>query len=266
MCVLASGSAGNCTYIGDGHAGVLVDCGPSTKQILKRMEASGLGDAPIDAVLITHEHGDHVGAAGVLSRRLKKITGRHIPFFMTAGTRGNLKPQVTPERVELIEAGQTFKVGHLEVEAFRVPHDTPDPVAYRVCASGTWAGVITDLGRPTQLVAEKLRSMDMAVLEFNHDVDMLLDGPYPWPLKQRIRSSHGHLSNVQAATLLDEGLGAGLEHLVLAHLSEENNAPKRALAAAMGVLHEKQVLGKVQVQVGLQKDPLPPVAVRVSEW
>jgi phosphoribosyl 1,2-cyclic phosphodiesterase len=266
LATLASGSSGNSTYIGDGYAGVLVDCGVSTRQILGRLDALGLGDAPIDAVLLTHEHADHVGAAGVLSRKLHKLTGRHVPFYMTAGTRSRLKPQCVPDAVEIIEPTSDFRVKHLAVDPFPVPHDTVDPVAYRVCSGGTWAGVITDLGRPTALVAEKLRTLTLAVLEFNHDFELLMGGAYPWPLKQRIRSSHGHLSNEQAAQLLDDALTPRLRHLALAHLSGENNRPERALAAAAAVLQRNGALKDVALSVADQTRPGPPVAVTTHEW
>lgn len=265
LVALASGSSGNCTYVGDGLAGLLIDCGISTTQILRRLEAVGLGDAPIDAVLITHEHTDHVAAAAGLSRRLRKRTGRAVPFYMTAGTRAGLHSKVVPEAVEEIRPAERFAVRHLRVEPFVVPHDTRDPVAYRVASGGTWAGVITDLGQPTALVAEKLRSLSMAVLEFNHDVEMLLDGSYPWPLKQRIRSSHGHLSNDQACELLGQGLGEGLSHLVLGHLSAENNRPDKALLQATRTL---SAVGHdlVRIQVARQEAPLPPISARVHDW
>ncbi len=267
VATLASGSRGNCTYIGDGHAGVLVDCGTSTKQILLRMAAVGLGSAPVDAVLITHEHSDHVGAARVLCRRLRKLRGDAVPFYMTAGTRAGLLPKVIPDAIEIITPGERFQVRHLVVDPFSVPHDTREPVGYRVRSGGIWAGVITDMGRPTQLVERKLRSLSVAVLEFNHDLEMLLEGPYPWPVKQRIRSSHGHLSNKQAADLLSAALPRSrMQHLVLAHLSGKNNAPAKALARASAVLREHGALGEISIQVGQQREPARPIAVQVDDW
>ena len=261
VAVLASGSGGNCTYIGDGQAGVLIDCGISARQVLQRLDAVGLGSAPIDAVLITHEHIDHVGAARVLCDRLHKDRGRWVPFLMTRGTRTALSPSVTPAAVEQVDSGATIQVRHLILDAFPVPHDTVEPVAWRVHVGGHHVGVITDLGRPTTLVEEKLRSLSIAVLEFNHDFEMLMAGSYPWQLKQRIRSSHGHLSNDQAAELLRRGLGPELRQLVLAHLSEENNAPAKALASAAAALGEVGAQDRVQVQLGHAREPLPPITL-----
>ncbi|RME20382.1 MAG: MBL fold metallo-hydrolase [Deltaproteobacteria bacterium] len=266
VAVLASGSSGNCTYIGDGHAGVLVDCGISAKQVLARLDRLGLGDAPIDAVLVTHEHGDHVGGARVLCDRLHKRLGRWVPFLMTRGTRDALRDRTTPAAVELVSAGGVVELKHLRLDPFSVPHDVADPVAWRVQLGGHQVGVITDLGRPTTLVQDKLRSLSIAVLEFNHDFELLMGGAYPWHLKQRIRSSHGHLSNDQAGELLERGLGESLRHLVLAHLSDENNQPARALAAATGALRRAGASDRVQVQVAEQRTPLAPIRLPAVDW
>lgn len=263
--VLASGSSGNCTYIGDGTAGVLIDSGLAAKQVFSRMEDIGLGRAPIDAVLITHEHTDHVGAARVLCERLRERNGRPVPFYMTAGTLESCNENSTPDTAEIIEAGVPFRVRHLEVDPFTVPHDVSDPVAYRLRVGDTSVAVVTDLGRPTALVAGKLKGLDVLALEFNHDMEMLMSGKYPWHLKQRIRSNHGHLSNDQAAELLTQGFGASLKHLVLAHLSEKNNSPDRAMASAARTL---TLLGadKVRVTVAEQHRAIEPIAVRATQW
>lgn len=262
---LSSGSSGNCTWIGDKHAGVLVDCGLSTKRILERIESTGLSDMPIDAVLITHEHSDHVGAAAVLARALKK-RGKAVPFFMTRGTAGAINPTCVPEGIEFIGAGESFKLKHLQIEPIPVPHDTAEPCAYRVRVGDITAAVITDLGKQTNLVSRHLRDCDIAVLEFNHDEDMLMDGPYPWQLKQRIRGAHGHLSNTQAARLLAESLGEKLRHLVLAHLSEENNTPAKAMLAARGALKAAGAQDRVHVHIALQHAALAPVRMTASSW
>lgn len=264
--VLGSGSKGNATWIGDRSTGVLIDCGLSTRQILKRLDQVGLPDAPIDAVLVTHEHSDHVGGARVLCNRLRKRTGRSVPFYMTAGTLRGTHPKSRPDAVEEIVPGEAFQVRHLRVDPFSVPHDVRDPVAFRVGLDGVWAGVVTDLGRPTALVRRKLASLTIGVLEFNHDTRMLLDGGYPWHLKQRIRSAHGHLSNAQAAELLGDALDTeqALKHLALAHLSEENNAPERARASCLDVLTQRGLGDAVTVHVAPQATPLRPMVVPVG--
>ena len=264
--VLASGSRGNCTYVGDGHGGLLVDCGISTRQVIERLQAAGIGKPRIDGVLVTHEHSDHAGACRILCNRLKDVSGQSVPFYMTRGTWYGLRPNMRPDAVEIIEAGVPFGLRHYRVDPFRVPHDTSDPVAFRVRVGGAWVGVITDLGRPTTLVQTKLRSMTIAVLEFNHDVQMLQDGSYTWALKQRIRSSHGHLSNVQAAELLANGLSQDLRHLVLAHLSEDNNDARMARAEAEKVIDRAGAGGQVSIAVARQDGAIAPVEARANEW
>ena len=266
VAVLASGSSGNCTYVGDGMAGVLIDCGISARQVLTRMAQVGLGEAPVSAVLITHEHVDHVGAARVLCDRLRERQGDWVPFLMTRGTQRALKASMTPAAIELVESGTEVEVEHLRLDPFPVPHDTADPVAWRVGLGGHHVGVITDLGRPTTLVEDKLRSLSIAVLEFNHDFELLMGGSYPWHLKQRIRSSHGHLSNDQASELLARGLGPSLTELILAHLSEENNLPARALAAAGSTLREQGAADRVRLHLGMPREPLAPVRLPARDW
>jgi phosphoribosyl 1,2-cyclic phosphodiesterase len=165
-----------------------------------------------------------------------------------------------------VEAGDTVDVKHLRAECFPVPHDTRDPIGWRVHVGNVTVGVVTDLGRPTKLVVDRLAGCDLAVLEFNHDEQMLLDGPYPYWLKQRIKGNHGHLSNRQAAQLLAEALNPRLKTVVLAHLSEENNRPVTALAAAHAVLAAAGAEGDVAVHVGDQHAPRGPFAVRTDHW
>lgn len=256
VCVLASGSSGNCTYIGDGRAGVLVDCGISTRQIMQRMEQVGLGGAPIDAVVLTHEHSDHVGSAAVLSRALAK-KGKAVPFFSTRGTHDASDARCQADGAEFVRPGDEIPLHHLRLEAMPTPHDARDPVAWRVRVGGAMVGVITDLGRPTSLIAHKMQECDVLVLEFNHDEAMLMDGPYPYPLKQRIRGAHGHLSNNQAAELLRQGMGASLRQLVLAHLSEQNNKPELARQVAASTLRELDASQRVGLHVASQHTPTP---------
>jgi phosphoribosyl 1,2-cyclic phosphodiesterase len=270
VCVVSSGSGGNCTYVGDAHAGVLIDCGLATKQVMARLAEAGLADAPIDGVLVTHEHSDHVGAAGVLSRALAR-RGKPVPFWMTAGTHEALDPRVVPDGIELVKAGSTVAVKHLKAECFPVPHDTKDPVAWRVHLGSVTVGVVTDLGRSTKLVVDKLRGCDIAVLEFNHDEELLMSGPYPYWLKQRIKGNHGHLSNGQAQGLLADALASGpgssrLKTLILGHLSEENNRPEIALAACRATLRAAGVRDEIAVHLGLQHAAVAPIRARTELW
>ena len=224
------------------------------------MESVGLGDAPIDAVLVTHEHSDHIGASRILHNKLLKKTGKSIPFYMTQGTFDGSNEKCRPANVQIIEAGQRFRHGPFDIDPFSIPHDVRDPVAYRVERGQLAAAVLTDLGRPTELVAEKISDVDLLVLETNHDEQMLIEGPYPWELKQRIRSNHGHLSNRQSARLLSMALSPRLKHVVLAHLSDENNTPQLAELAISQVLNGSDV----HISVGRQLQAMGPYVVRAE--
>lgn len=264
--VLGSGSKGNCTYVGDGKTGVLIDCGVSTRQIADRMEAAGLtGDgplgAPVDAVLVTHEHSDHVAAAGVLDRRLAAEDALAVPFYMTEGTRRRVNPKVMPRNTQRVRADRSFRVGELTIEALTLSHDTLEPVAYVIDVRGTRVGVITDLGKSTPNVERAFASLDVAVLEFNHDLRMLREGSYPPELKRRVEGQWGHLSNEQSAAVTAHA-GRRLSHLVLAHLSEENNTPAKAERAASEALHR---IGRRDVNV-LVGSPTEPVRVGVDPF
>ncbi|MEZ4241338.1 MAG: MBL fold metallo-hydrolase, partial [Myxococcota bacterium] len=261
VATLASGSRGNCTYIGDQRSGVLVDCGLSARQVLLRLEQVGLARARIDAVLVTHEHTDHVGGARVLSQRLRDRQGRPVPFFATRGTASRVDARCSPGRFQPVVSGAPFRIGAMVVEPYSVPHDTVDPVAYLVGHRGVTVGVLTDLGRTTRLVERQVSRMDVAVVEFNHDVQMLLEGSYPWRLKQRVRGAHGHLSNEEAGALITTAASPRLAHLVLAHLSEENNLPNLAHEAACRALHRA---GRTRVEVTVAQQAVPVGPMRVT--
>lgn len=263
VCVLGSGSKGNATWIGDDRHGVLVDCGMSAKQILQRMAAAGLEGAPVDAVLLTHEHRDHVQGARVLAKRLARLQGGEPPpFYMSAGTHRRFPRGSLPETAPIlhVQGGDVVEVGPLRLEAVDVEHDTAQPISWTASLRGVRVGVFTDLGRISATVARQVASVDVAVLEFNHDMERLLEGPYPWPLKERIRGARGHLSNAQAQHLLERVAmhSLRLEHVVLAHLSEENNTPELAHEAACQALH-RAGRRDVSVEVAPQERPIEPI-------
>lgn len=228
--VLASGSKGNCTWISGEETAVLVDCGLSARAIGQRLEEIGESIDAVSAVVCTHGHGDHVTGAAVLARR------HGLAIY---GTRETLKrlPGAPPlEQLHEVAREGRFALGELTVQTVPTLHDAPGSCAVRVDTAGASVGVVTDLGLPTKGLIRAFGGLTGLVLEMNHDEEMLLYGPYPEPLKRRIRSDLGHLSNSEGAGLLARLLHPGLQHVSLAHLSEINNRPDHALAAALTVV------------------------------
>jgi phosphoribosyl 1,2-cyclic phosphodiesterase len=231
LAVLASGSSGNALAVEHEGTTVFIDSGLSAREHARRLEQAGFSGVEPVALFLTHEHSDHVNGAGVVARKWK------IPVFATQGTLDGSGGRMgkVPEEVA-IENGSTIEMKSMRVTSFSVPHDADDPSGYVIEWNGGRLGIATDLGIPGPLVTRMLSGCTALVLEFNHDRDMLWSGPYPWPLKQRIDSNTGHLSNDTAAGLLESVDSECLGTCVLAHLSEENNRPELAMDAARKVL------------------------------
>ena len=225
-CLLGSGSKGNAIYIGCGSDAVLLDCGLSARQVMLRMEASNLDPYAIRAIVISHEHRDHIAGARVLAKRLK------VPVMATGATWAAAlakEPALCQARHETIAQGREFSLGGITLLGFGISHDAADTMGFVVQNGSARLGVATDLGVPTRLVVDRLQGCQALILEANHDPCLLAGGKYPVWLQQRIRSRQGHLSNPQCAELLEKVHHPGLEQLTLAHLSEENNRPELAL-------------------------------------
>jgi phosphoribosyl 1,2-cyclic phosphodiesterase len=246
-CVLGSGSRGNAVYISDGTTAILVDAGFSAREIDRRLRDREIDPAGLKALLITHEHTDHVKGVERLVRR------HHLPVYLTAGTGRSVDPDGVLPDVVPFACGREFRIGTLTVRPFSIPHDAGDPVGFTVTANGIRIGIATDLGQPTALVRDHLQGCRVLILESNHDPDMLKNGPYPWFLKQRIRGRTGHLSNQDSGRLLSDLVHTGLEHVILAHLSETNNTPQMALAEAGRVLSGSHV----RLTAAAQGSPTP---------
>ena len=240
--VLGSGSRGNCVYIESGTTSILIDGGFSGREIAARLNALGLDADSLDAVFVTHEHHDHICGVGVMSRRCG------IPVFANPGTfsGGEKRLKKLYKRCEF-NTGETIEYKDLSIRSFAVSHDTKDPVGFVVSNESKRIGYCTDTGIASRLIGNRLAGCDALVLEFNHDPEMLKTGPYPPSLKQRVRSSHGHLSNDDAAELLDGILHRGLQHVVLAHLSETNNLPEIAYRKAADVLRDRLNLETIKI-------------------
>lgn len=230
---LASGSTGNSFLVEGEDGAVLVDAGLSGKQIRERLEQAGTNPASLRAIIVSHGHIDHIKGVGVLSRRYK------LPVHMNRGT-WEVASRITGKvhRLELFETGRIFSLAGLRIHAFSVPHDCADPVGFRISNGQSSIGIATDLGAVTGLVTNVLSGLRVVVLESNHDPQMLRDGPYPWELKQRVRSRTGHLSNSESSQLLQKIVCDELKAVILAHLSETNNLPELALASARESLRE----------------------------
>ena len=266
--ILGSGSAGNCAYIETAEARILVDAGFSPRQI--RLRLAGIGRTPenLSAILITHEHTDHI--AGLLGLADKF----HIPVFCNRGTQDGAlwtfknkwskKTNLTLENSDtfktkidwrLFETGASFEIGDVAIETFTIPHDAQDPVGYILRTVVGNIGFATDLGHVTKLVFERIRVANVLVLESNHDVKMLQECPRrSWALKQRILGRHGHLSNATAAETAAQIMSVDLKHLYLAHLSRECNKPELAQHVMAEQLHH---IGATHVQLQLAAQDVP---------
>jgi phosphoribosyl 1,2-cyclic phosphodiesterase len=224
---LGSGSRGNATLIEAGGTRVLLDCGFSVKELVRRLEMLGVEAGSLDAVLVTHEHGDHLRGVGALARRYR------LPVWMTDGTFRQGRLGELPERRRFSSHQPPFAIGDLEVSPFPIPHDAREPAQFVFGHAGQRLGILTDAGAVTPHVAETLQACDALMLECNHDVEMLANGPYPPALQARVGGRLGHLSNHQAAALLGQLEQGRLHHLVAAHLSEKNNTPEHVRAALL---------------------------------
>jgi phosphoribosyl 1,2-cyclic phosphodiesterase len=255
LVLLGSGSGGNCALLKTNGRRFLIDVGLSAKEITRRLQAIGESPDRIDAILLTHEHEDH--ARGL--RRWTKLHPR--PVLGTPSTLEAVADCLSEgaQPVEL-KAGDGLDVSGLWLQAFSVCHDAVDPVGFVFSDGQSRIGFATDLGFVTALVVERLRDCEVVVIEANHDIDLLREGPYPWFLKQRLMSRTGHLSNDACAGLVREAAGRNTRHLVLAHLSQNNNEPALAHLAGEGAL--KAVgLSAVEVQVALQDRPSDPISL-----
>lgn len=244
--LLGSGSKGNALFVSSPHASILIDAGLSLKVISERLASLGESAASIRAVFVSHEHHDHVSGLGPVARKLG------VPVYMTRGTKEQLPASAgTIPNVVLFEAGDELEVEGLRVGSYSVSHDAADPVGFVVHANGVKLGVASDLGHVSHLVKMRLKGSHALVLEANHCPDMLIQGPYPAHLKQRIRGRQGHLSNLDMKSLLEGLIHDKLRLVVLAHVSQENNT----LALAHRLANEVVQAYPIEVVVARQDRP-----------
>ncbi len=241
--MLGSGSAGNSALIATDHCRLLVDGGLSARQLVLRLELCGVKPNELDGVLLTHEHGDHVCGLEVLCRKFR------IPIFCNALTAEAIRDGSLGEHRNwrIFRTGSVFSICDITVESFSVPHDAVEPVGYTFHAGASALGYITDLGHATRLAIERLRQVQTLVIETNHDEKLLQNDPHrPWPVKQRIQSRHGHLSNKAAAEVVAQLLPGKIGRVVLGHLSRDCNSPE---LAAGTVRAELEKCGRSDIEI-----------------
>jgi phosphoribosyl 1,2-cyclic phosphodiesterase len=229
---LGSGSKGNALLIEVRNTLILLDCGFGLAEVTTRMSRAGFAPDDLDAIIVTHEHGDHGGGVG-------KLSARHdIPVYLTRGTFAGMRAEgraIAGPR--FIDAYTRFSIGDIEVTPYTVPHDAREPVQFALSDGAARLGVLTDTGVPTPHIVQALSGVDALVLECNHDVEMLMNGPYPASLKRRVGGRLGHLSNEASAEIVQAMDCTRLQHVLAAHLSEKNNTPELARAALAGALN-----------------------------
>ncbi len=222
LCSIASGSSGNCIYVGDDNTHLLIDTGISKKRIEAGLSALEIKGEDVSGILVTHEHVDHIQGLGVFSRKYE------VPIYATKGTIEGIKKcsglgKMPEGLLNPVEVDKTFEIGSLKIHPFEISHDANEPSGYRIENDHKAVAVATDLGKYDSYIVEKLKNLNGIVLEANHDIHMLEVGPYPYPLKKRVMGDKGHLSNELSGRLLCDILHDNLQCVMLGHLSKENN-------------------------------------------
>src|SRR5213080_5588979 len=247
--MLGSGSAGNSALVATDHCKILIDGGLSARQIVLRLEQCGVMAEQLDGVLLTHEHGDHVCGLEVLCRKFA------VPIYANAQTAEAVRCDGALNRHRnwrIFRTGAEFSICDITIQTFPVPHDAVDPVGFAFYAGAGGLGFITDLGYATKMIVERLRQVHTLVIETNHDEKLLQGDPHrPWPVKQRIMSRHGHLSNTAAASVIEQLLPGKIERVVLGHLSRDCNTPELATAAVRSQM-ERAARADLEIFCALQ--------------
>jgi phosphoribosyl 1,2-cyclic phosphodiesterase len=253
--VLGSGSRGNATFIRTDRVRLLIDAGMSRREIGKRLEVIGEDPDGLDAVFVTHEHTDHTSALRTVVKEMR------VDVYLTAGTIAALRMEefeLNGSRIVPVLPGVPFTVGDAEIHPYRVPHDAQEPVAYTVTCGDVKISQLTDVGHMPDSVAQELAGSQILILESNHDLEMLRVGSYPWSLKQRLMSRHGHLSNTAVGNFLRDQYDGEAQHVILAHLSSKNNHPALARLEADRAMKHRG-LTKQTLTVTNQESPTAPI-------
>ena len=260
---IASGSSGNCIYLGEEDGGILIDAGISRKRIVTGLERKGLSLDDIKAIFVTHEHSDHISGLGPVLRK------NPIPVYATADTvsaiweKTNMN-NISPELFHSIRPEEEIEAGEMLVRPFSISHDAVDPVCYTVEKQGKRAAVATDMGCFDDTIIRVLGQCDSVLIEANHDINMLQVGPYPYSLKMRILGNKGHLSNTSCADLIKEILHKDLKHLVLGHLSRENNFPQLAYRKVLDELEKTETWGTLDTRLMVASRDEPTELLKIN--
>jgi len=249
--VLSSGSKGNATLVATEKTRLLIDAGLSRKETYARLAAVGEGAEGFDALVISHEHTDHISGLQALALEWK------LPIYISTATRDAMRWHPRIRGFELFSPGEKFTIGDIEITPFSIPHDATDPVAFTLETQGIKIGLVTDLGYIPEVVKQRVKGCRCLVFESNHDLEMLKVGPYPWYVKQRVMGRHGHLSNHATANFLADDFDGAAQVLVLAHLSQINNHPEIARLTAQEALARRTRPEHTEVHLANQNTPTP---------
>jgi len=262
FCSLSSGSSGNCYYLGNGIHGILIDAGISGAAIRKSLKSLGISMQTIMGVLVTHNHSDHV-------RGLYQLTKKnHLPAFTSPKVWESLQfaqNKISNDCIREIGLEQKFHLAGFEIEAFPVSHDAPETIGFHICSGDKKVTIVTDLGHICQTVAPYIKAANLLVIESNYDEEMLVNGNYPYYLKSRIQSNHGHLGNHQTSTFLADNLSDSIRHICLAHLSKNNNSPEKALQKLHQTFSERGVMLNEHQRVMVLNRNEPSEVIRLGE-
>ncbi|MCJ7856052.1 MBL fold metallo-hydrolase [Lachnospiraceae bacterium NSJ-143] len=258
FCPLVSGSSGNSIFIKTEGTKILIDAGVSGRKIQECLKSIGEDCSQIDAVFITHEHTDHIKAAGILSRRFD------IPLYATEGTWNAMAPligDVSRKNRRIIYSGEKTQLNDMVLKPFGIPHDAAEPVGYSIFSDGIKMTVATDIGHVDDTIKEAVSDSDVLLLEANHDIEMLKRGPYPYNLKQRILGLYGHMANNIAGDLIKDVFSGRMRHVFLGHLSAENNTPQLAYHTVCGILSQGNISIGSDIHIELAQRHCPSHAV-----
>lgn len=248
FCSLYSGSSGNCLYVASDKTKILIDSGLSGKKVQEGLKEIGVNPQDINGIVITHEHDDHIKSAGILSRRF------NLPIYANTNTweamLGKLG-DINRENIKIFDGYNPFEIGDISVVPYEIPHDAASPCGYSFHHGGKKVSIATDIGHASDTVKNNIKDSDFILLESNHDVEMLKVGPYPYPLKRRVLSSEGHLSNEDCGNTIVEILNSKIKKVMLGHLSKTNNYPELAYRTVLSVLEMNGIKDGRDIQIDI---------------